>query len=373
MDLLLISTEFPPQPGGIGHHACNLAKYLNRQGVPCEVLCESRDLKDYEEECAFDLSLPFRIYRIPRKDSTALRWFSRLKGVLELTQNPDLLLMASGLWPLLLVGILKFLGIRQQKAVYIAHAVDVNPSNKWLRKLCHFMLSQFNRIVAVSAYTREKLPSHLREKTIVIPNGFDVERFSSKYETNGQLAGNPRLVTLGSVTARKGQINVVNAMPAILKTYPDTHYHLIGLPFEKEAVLSRAKDLGVQGHIHFHGALDDSKMIQYLSQADLFMMLSNHTPDGDFEGFGIAILEAAYLGVPAIGSRGTGIEDAISQGKSGLLVDPHQQEEIAAAVKHILQKSSYFKDECKVHARRYSWELVTPRYIEILRSLSTKV
>ena len=114
-------------------------------------------------------------------------------------------------------------------------------------------------------------------------------------------------------------------------------------------------------------------MIQYLSQADLFMMLSNHTPDGDFEGFGIAILEAAYLGVPAIGSKGTGIEDAIFHGKSGLLVDPHRQEEVADAVKHILENSARFKEECRLHARTYSWEIVTTHYVELLRSLSSSL
>lgn len=369
MDILLISTEFPPQPGGIGHHAFNLAKYLNREGLECAVVCESRDKLDYPEECDFDLCLPFEVYRVPRKERLVSRFSQRLKQVIQLSKDSNIILIASGLWPLFLVGFLKFLRLRNQKAVYIAHAVDVNPSNTLLKKICHFMLSQFNQIVSVSAYTREKLPYYLQSKVSVIPNGFDIERFTVKHKVNRRLKGYPRLITLGSVTARKGQINIVNALPLILKAYPNAYYHIIGLPVEKEFVLACAQSLGVQDHIHFHGALEDSEMIPYLSQADVFMMLSNHTPDGDFEGFGIAILEAAYLGVPAIGAKGTGIEDAISNGKSGFLIDPHCPEEVEAAVKQILSSSSYFSKQSKDHATSFSWEFIAPQYIDVLKSM----
>ncbi|MBV6429342.1 MAG: GDP-mannose-dependent alpha-(1-6)-phosphatidylinositol monomannoside mannosyltransferase [Haliscomenobacter sp.] len=372
MDLLLVTTEFPPQPGGIGHHACNLARYLNLQQVIAEVVCESRDERNFSGECAFDQTMVFRVHRIPRKRSAVLRFGWRAWKILQLTQKTNIILMASGLWPLLLIGFFKVLGLRQQRTIYIAHAVDVNPSNKWLKKLCHFLLSRFDRIVSVSAYTSEKLPLHLREKTTVIPNGFDLERFNVKQKTEVLVQGQPNLVTLGSVTSRKGQINIVNALPEIINAYPRVQYHMIGLPIEKDQVLARAKLLGVEDHIYFHGALDDEEMIQRLWQADVFMMLSNHTPDGDFEGFGIAIMEAAYLGVPAIGAKGTGIEDAIAHGKSGLLVDPHKHDEIKAALDQIVANISYYKEQAKAHASTFTWEMVTPRYIAVIASLANK-
>ncbi len=369
MRILLVTTEFPPQPGGIGHHACNLAKHLNVQGIETEVVCESRNEADFNVERNFDSLLPFPVHRIPRKRSAIPRFTQRFLRALRSSQNPKIILMASGLWPLLLIGSLNLLRIRKQPAVYIAHAMDINPSNRILKAICHFLLFRFDRIIAVSAYTKAKLPPYLREKTTVIPNGFDTERFRRRILVNDQLKGNPSLITVGSVTARKGQINVVNALPSLIKSFPGTHYHLIGLPMEKDLIMKRAKEIGIQERIHFHGALEDEKMIGYLQQSDVFMMLSNHTPDGDFEGFGIAILEAASLGIPAIGSKGTGIEDAIQHGKSGLLVDPHQQEDIRKAVMEIMNNSSYFREQSKKHAQSFTWEKITPKYVEVLKDV----
>ena len=42
------------------------------------------------------------------------------------------------------------------------------------------------------------------------------------------------IVTLGNVSERKGQWVVINAMPEILKKYPNTHYYCIGLPSKKQ-------------------------------------------------------------------------------------------------------------------------------------------
>mgnify|MGYP003346336418 CR=1 FL=1 len=63
------------------------------------------------------------------------------------------------------------------------------------------------------------------------------------------------------------------------------------------------------------------------------MMLSERQPDGDIEGFGIAILEANYYGLPAIGASDCGIEDAIDEGNTGHKVPYHDAEKITTALK----------------------------------------
>ena len=71
-------------------------------------------------------------------------------------------------------------------------------------------------------------------------------------------------------------------------------------------------------------------------------MLSEETKFGDVEGFGIAVLEANHCGLPAIGSKNTGIEDAISVGFSGLVVDAKSDQEICSAIKIILNDYDQF-------------------------------
>jgi len=370
LKVLLVTSEFPPQPGGIGHHACNLAKYLNREGIETTILCESRSAATFSEELDYDAKLPFQVFRASRKSNTLSRYFQRIRELLKLSGAPAQTIIASGYWPLMIVGAAKFLGLRKQPTIYVAHALDVNPSNPLLKKVCHFLLARFGLLISVSAFTKQVLPEFLQIKTKVILNGFDRERFDLEQPESAPLEGLPSLITLGSLTARKGQVNVVKALPEILKKFPEAHYHIIGIPVEKESLLSLATQLDVVSRVHIYGALEDEMMIRKLKGADVFMMLSNHTPDGDFEGFGIAILEAGYMGVPAVGSKGSGIEDAIEDRVSGYLVNPLQPKEVADAIEDIMKKEAYYRHGSQKHAESYTWDSVVLAYIKALQLLN---
>ena len=53
--ILLITSEFPPQPGGIGNHAYYLALYLSKKGYEVQVIADQRD-EDNSDEIEFDTS-----------------------------------------------------------------------------------------------------------------------------------------------------------------------------------------------------------------------------------------------------------------------------------------------------------------------------
>ena len=60
--LLIVTSEFPPQPGGIGNHAFNLASQLQLNGYGVTVIADERS-NDGVEEKQFDNSLPFKVFR----------------------------------------------------------------------------------------------------------------------------------------------------------------------------------------------------------------------------------------------------------------------------------------------------------------------
>ena len=64
--ILFISSEFPPQPGGIGNHAYNLAKGFSENKIDVVVHTNSRS-DDGREEQEFDAMQSFSVIRIPRK------------------------------------------------------------------------------------------------------------------------------------------------------------------------------------------------------------------------------------------------------------------------------------------------------------------
>ena len=85
---------------------------------------------------------------------------------------------------------------------------------------------------------------------------------------------------------------------------------------------------------------------------------------GDVEGFGIALIEANALGLPGIGSTNCGIEDAISDKKSGILVPYNNSELFISALNTILTEYDNYKSNAKTWALQHSWESIIEKYIK---------
>lgn len=72
--------------------------------------------------------------------------------------------------------------------------------------------------------------------------------------------------------------------------------------------------------------------------ADLFSMVSREIDEvGEVEGFGIVCLEANAVGTAVLAGRSGGVEDAIADGQSGLLVDPEDLDAVVEAIVRLLQ------------------------------------
>ena len=104
-------------------------------------------------------------------------------------------------------------------------------------------LARFDKIIAVSNFTKS-LVNDLNLRNIeVICNGFEIN--NNDIPAVMKLKGFPNLITVGSVSDRKGQQNVIKAIPYLLKKYPKLHYHIVGTPLEKNKFLKIAEDLQI--------------------------------------------------------------------------------------------------------------------------------
>ena len=144
------------------------------------------------------------------------------------------------------------------------------------------------------------------------------------------------------------------------------HYHCVGITAEIDSCFKLAQELCILSHITFHGSLTDQAVFSVLNHTDIFVMLSNVTRTGDVEGFGIAILEANYFGLPAIGSLNCGIEDAIKNNKSGILINQNITEDFKNAINEVITRNKEFEFEAKSWALKHTWNIVIQQYIEYL-------
>ncbi|MFH4964318.1 glycosyltransferase family 4 protein [Gaetbulibacter sp. M235] len=360
-NILIVSSEFPPQPGGIGNHAYHLALYLSKENYSVRVIADQRSLTG-EEEALFDATLPFAVVRIKRY-SLRFRMYLKRLAVTFKCFNDASHVLATGkfsLWNVAFVSL-----FHKNKTLAIVHGSEVNFNPFLLRHSIDLALKQFDTIVAVSHYTKS-LMQHLEREIIVIPNGIQLEQWITHDLEEMPLQGNPVLTTVGRVSSRKGQLNVIKQLPELIKIFPELHYHCVGIPTEADTFLEEAKLLGVETHITFHGSVTDLVLKQILNVTDIFVMLSSESETGDVEGFGIAILEANALGIPAIGSKHCGIEDAIKPNVSGVLIDTGNTKQLIKSIANILQAKDSYKKGSKHWATQHDWSDIIKRYIALL-------
>lgn len=357
---LILTSEFPPQPGGIGNHAYNLAKGLQDNGFEIQLVCDARSANG-EAEKIFDKNLSFEVIRITRKKIIFRSYLNRIATAFSLLRHNELII-CSGKFSLWLGAFLTFFS--KNKFIAIIHGSEVRLPNIILRKLTDHSLKRFDKVIAVSNYTKS-LVSHLSLKKIeVVPNGFEIQ-LPVIVETKNDPV--PVLITVGNVTQRKGQQNIINALPLLLKKYPDLKYHIVGIPTDRDRLEKLALNLGVEEAVVFFGKVSEKEKIELLQQTDVFVMLSETTKSGDAEGFGIAILEANAIGIPAIGSLGCGIEDAIDNGVSGKLINPKDPNEFADALEEILNNYETYSQNAITWSQDFKWDKVIKLYLDILK------
>ena len=361
-NVLIVTSEFPPLPGGIGNHALHLALNLSNQGYQVSVIADQRE-GDHREELAFDQDLPVRVTRIALKRHRLWMYVDRIVKTIQGFKQAEIII-ATGKFSLWSVAFCSLFYKRETLAVI--HGTEVNFKTPWLRQSIAMSLKRFDTLVAVSNYTKS-LMGHIQKEVVVIPNGIDLSQWQTEGILKATLQGHPVLTTVGRVSTRKGQLQVIKLLPALKQRFPDLHYHCVGIPTEADACMAQAKALGVADHVTFHGAVPESSLKSLLLATDVFVMLSTESETGDVEGFGIAILEANALGIPAIGAKGCGIEDAISNFKSGIVINPKENLEIVDAIDTILNNMDSYKTKTLEWASSFSWNKIILDYLKLFK------
>jgi glycosyltransferase involved in cell wall biosynthesis len=216
----------------------------------------------------------------------------------------------------------------------------------WSRKL----LKSFDRLVgwlathvlAVSPSQRDFLINEgvlQPNKVSVIGNGsicgVDSMRFHSDAKTRQSLrrrfgiASEVRVILfVGRLNYDKGLLDLVAAFHLLARDYPDVVLFMVGT--EESISFDRIQELCVTEQNRLYYAPFTTTPEEYMIAADIFCMPSYR------EGFGLAVIEAAACGVPAVASRIYGIIDAVEDGKTGLLFPPGDVDSLRQALSSLL-------------------------------------
>jgi glycosyltransferase involved in cell wall biosynthesis len=178
----------------------------------------------------------------------------------------------------------------------------------------------------------------------------------------------PFLLTVGDLQPRKNHIGLIQAVEALVETYPQLRHKVVFAgkdtwfaPQIREAV----KNSRIADRVHFTGFVEDDDLLRLYNACDCFVFPSF------YEGFGIPILEAMACG-RAVACANTSSMPEVADG-AGILFDPQKKTEIVRALADILLDSELRARLERLGLQRaplFTWNRTAERTLEIYQEVA---
>ena len=361
--ILLVTNDFGPRAGGIETFVIGLLERVPRG----EVL----------------------VYTSTQENSENFDQLWREKYEVQIIRDRAKILLPT---PRVVRNLRKVIRQRNLETIWFGAAAPLGFSARWLRKagathivaLTHghevwwskiwpfsWAMKEIARSVDIATYlgefTRSAIAPRFSDprKLIKIAPGIDTEHFKPRNVENLRkslgLDNRPTIVCVGRLVHRKGQDRLVEAMPAILKRFPDAALVFVGEGPHRAHLEKLVKVKKVEKFVQFIGRIQYINLPEYIAIGDIFAMPSRSRFFGlEVEGLGIVYLEASACGLPVIGGDSGGAPDAVKHGETGFVVDGNDVEAITHRIIQLLADKK-LRDEMGSAGRQWaiqewSWE-----------------
>jgi glycosyltransferase involved in cell wall biosynthesis len=173
------------------------------------------------------------------------------------------------------------------------------------------------------------------------------------------------ILSVGTLEPRKNLTSLLEAYRALKNEGSDCKLVIVGKKgWLYEGFFVRLRELGLEQDVVFPGFVPDDDLPALYSAAHLLAFPSL------YEGFGFPVLEAMACGVPVVTSNTSSLPEVA--GEAALLVDPKSVEELAAAMRRLLDDTA-LRAEMRARglkrASRFTWEETARRTAEVYREV----
>jgi glycosyltransferase involved in cell wall biosynthesis len=366
MQICFVCCEYPPGPhGGVGTFTQVLARALVAAGHQVRVVGIYKDsypAPDYENDQGV------QVWRL-RRPKYRLGWIrARVhlfrtisawakQGAIDLVEVPDWQGWAAG-WPRLRVPVVARLN---GSASYFAAELgeSISRGTFWLERASMLRADHWCSVSQYTADQTRKVFQLQSQADAILPNPVEVPHLSAK---NQVARSKFDVVFSGALIEKKGVFSLMKAWPQVLRdTRGMARLHLYG----KERcvasgqmtsqVLRGMLSADEQQTVQFYGHVDREQLRMALSQARLAVFPSYA------EAFAIAPLEAMSTGCPTIyGNCGPSTE-LIDDRHNGILVNPHDPSDIAAAITLLIRN-----DELATRIGKAGQALIQQRFTDTI-------
>lgn len=375
MKVLVLTTSYAPQVGGIQTHVYQKCKAIRQQGIDVRVLLITDDTYSPKS----DENDPPVIKRnlTSGKKSWDISSKSIFDSVMEEIRDfqPDIVhghtfWMAYPLLPISLRSdypsvVLTFHSSHFLRAYY----------SDSIKSMVKLRLGRWTPDIgiATSRELTEAAKDTVSAPVFRIPNGVDTDEFSPNSDISiSDIEGIeidevPEFIVL---TTRRFEPK--NGMEYLVKSIPDTDegvfFILLGDGSQRQELQRWIESRGLSHRVHMPGSVPNDSIKPYYQVADVSVLPSLK------EAISISGLESMSCGTPVIGTDVGGIPELIDHGEDGQIVEPRSPNEIAEAIEHLRTHPKSLEQMAHNSRQKilgtYSWEAIGERTMEIYESVS---
>ena len=351
MRIIMLSWEYPPNiVGGMGRHVADLSPALAQLGVEVHVITPINKLNQAKIQIEDGVHV-HRVYAPPfEPNETIYNYAIKTNRYLEqytsyMTYTDAIIHVHDWLTSFASIALKERWNCPLLATI---HATERgrgrgNITNKLQREIEEEerrLTHEVDHIIVCSQPMHQEvmdyfnIPAH---KTTVIPNGVSLspyqhsEKEISDYRS--RYAQNPDtliITSVGRLVYEKGIHVLVQAMPEVLKKYPNAKLLIAGKGPEYTPLEEQIVELGLTDNVSLLGFVSDQ-------ERDLLFKIANCAAFPSlYEPFGIVALEAMVHRCPVIVSEVGGLVETVSHGETGLTTYPNQAESVAWAIDEII-------------------------------------
>jgi phosphatidylinositol alpha-mannosyltransferase len=346
--------------GGVQRHIATLSRELQARGHEVSILAPCT-----RDEPAFDIGdVDLRTFGrsvpVPTAGSIARISFSvwhewRLKSMLE-NEKFDIVHIHEPLMPMFALTASRF---SPSTTIGTFHAYNEGRARGYMfwKKVLNRGAIRLNGRIAVSEPAKHFANRYFKGDYRVIPNGLDVERFSTPAPRPSVLKEDAmNLLFVGRVNEpRKGLRYALGAYSLLKWQYPNLRLIVAGagVPDRESYRIMGERALD---DVVFVGPISEDELPGYYQNADIFL-----APNTGKESFGFILIEAMSASTPIVASNIPGFASVMTDGKEGLMFAPKDEASMADSIKRLIENPA-LRAQLAVDGRatvdQYKWARV---------------
>jgi phosphatidylinositol alpha-mannosyltransferase len=365
----IVSPYGYPHPGGVNEHVRFTYEALVRMGHDAWIITSKYGRERESEGHVIRLGTG---WAAPANGSVGrvtlgLRFKRQARELLE-RQNFDILHFHEPLVPFLSPTMLD---ASETVNIGTFHAFGGFSPSYWIgRRFASGLANKLDGRIAVSGAAMHFINRYFPGDYRIIPNGVDLERFTSAQPFEELRDGTLNILFVGRFEERKGLTHLLQAYHRLRKRHVDARLLVIGDgPKRREY----RRFVGLRGirDVEWLGRVSDEDKVRYFASSDIFC-----APNTGQESFGIVLLEAMAAGVPIVASDIHGFKRVVERNVQGLLVEPKNPRALAAAL-YALSRDPDLRHDMgeagRARAPEFSWDRVTERIVDFYHETRDRV